>query len=107
MAVFARQFRVEGGGRLCVHQFQLLIGDLNTVLQHLNQAAAGLGGFRIDKADNGVLQIVLVDFPQVVHGVRLGIVQKLKEHLPVHGEGTVKMSGLANDIAIVFFQALQ
>ena len=76
------------------------------MLQHINQAAAGFGGFRVDKADDGIFQVILIDFSQVVHGVRLGTVQKLKQHLPVHGEGTVKMSGLANDIAIVFFQAL-
>ena len=78
LAVFARQFRVEGGGRLCVHQFQLLIGDLNTMLQHLNQAATGFGGFCIDKAYDGILQIVLVYFAQVLHRIRLGIVQEFE-----------------------------
>ena len=106
LAVFLRQIRVEGGGGLGVHQLQLLVGNLNAVLQHINQAAAGFGGFRVDKADDGIFQVILIDFSQVVHGVRLGAVQKLKQHFPVHGEGAVKMSSLANDIAVVFFQAL-
>lgn len=78
LPVFASQFRIEGGGRLCVHQFQLLIGYLNAVLQHLNQAATGFGGLCVDKADDGILQIALVDFPQVVHCVRLGIIQEFE-----------------------------
>ena len=107
LAIFARQFWVESGGRLCVHQFQLLIRDFNTMFQYLDQAATGFGGFSIDKAYDGILQVALVDFPQVVHGVRLGVVQKLEEHLPVHGKGTVKISSFANNIAVVFFQTLQ
>ena len=102
LAVFLHQFRVEGGSRLGVHQIQLAVGDFDAMFQHLNQTATGLGDFCVDKADDGVLQISLVNLTQILHCVRLGVIQKIKQHLPVHGEGTVKMSGLADDIAIVF-----
>ena len=48
------------------------------MLQHLNQAATGFGGFCIDKAYDGILQIVLVYFAQVLHRIRLGIVQEFE-----------------------------
>ena len=107
LAVFLCQFRVEGGGWLSVHQIQLSVGNFNTVFEHINQTAAGLGGFRIDKADNGVLQIILVDFSQIAHRIRLGVVQELEQHLPVNGKQAVKVSGLADHIAVVLGQAFQ
>ena len=107
LAIFARQFWVEGGGRLCVHQFQLLIRDFDTMFQYLDQAATGFGGFSIDKAYDGILQIVFVDFPQVVHGVRLGVIQELEHHFPVNSEQAVKISRSANDIAVVLREPFQ
>ena len=73
------------------------------MLQYLNQAATGFGGFCIDKAYDGILQIVLVYFAQVLHRIRLGIVQELEQHFPVNSEQAVKVGSLADNIAVVLF----
>ena len=77
------------------------------MLQHLDEAATGFGGLCIDEADDSVLQVGLIDFPQVLHRVRLRGIQKLEEHLPVNGEQTVIIAGLANDKTVVLLQPLQ
>ena len=71
------------------------------MLQHIDQAATSLRRFSIDKADNSVFQIIFVNLPQIIHGVRLSVSQELHEHLPVHGEETVELGGLADDITVV------
>ena len=79
----------------------MAVGDFDAVLQHLDQAATGLGGLRIDEADNGILQISLVNFTEIIHRVQLGVVQEFEQHLTVNGKIAVKVGGFANDIAIV------
>ena len=100
LAIFLCQLRIEGGGGLSVHQIELPVGYLNAVLQHIDQAASGFGSLCVDEADDGILQIVFVDFPQIVHRVRLGVSQELHEHLPIHSKKAVKVGGLANDIPV-------
>ena len=77
------------------------------MLQHLNEAATGFGGLRIDEANDGVLQVGLIDFPQVLHRARLRGIQELEEHLSVNGKQAVVIAGLANDETIVLLQPLQ
>ena len=77
------------------------------MLQHLDEAATGFGGLRIDEADDGVLQVGLIDFPQVLHRVRLRGIQELEEHLPVNRKQAVVIAGLANDKTVVLLQPLQ
>ena len=106
-AVLAGQIRVKGCGGFGVHQVQMAVGDFDAVLQHLDQTTTGLGGLRVDEADDGVLQISLVDLAEIVHRVRLSVVQEFEQHLTVNGEIAVKVGGFANDIAIVLGQPFQ
>ena len=99
--ILRQQLPVEGGRRFCIHELQLHIGELNTVLQDVQQAATGLCSFSIDEADDGVLQIALVDFTECRHLVRLGIVQELKQHLPVNGKEAVIVRRFADHITII------
>ena len=73
-AVLTGQIRVEGCCGLGVHQVQMAVGDFDAVFQHLDEAATGLGGFCIDEADDGIFQVTLVDFTQIVHRVRLRVI---------------------------------
>ena len=76
------------------------------MLQQRQQAAACLGGFRVDKADDGILQISLIDLPQRFHGFRLGVVQELKQHLPIHSKQAVIAGCLADHITVILLQTL-
>ena len=71
------------------------------MLQDLDQAATGLGGLCVDKADNGILQIILVNFTQIIHGIRLCIIQEFEKHFPVNSKQTVKVGCFADNIAII------
>ena len=55
LTVLLGQLRIEGGRGLGIHELQLPVGNFNAVLQHFDEAAMGLGGLRIDEADDGVL----------------------------------------------------
>ena len=107
LTILLGQLRIEGGRGLGIHELQLPVGDFNAVLQHLNEAATGFGGLRIDEADDGVLQVGLIDFPQILHRVRLRGIQELEEHLPVNRKQAVVIAGLANDKTVVLLQPLQ
>ena len=76
------------------------------MLQQRQQAATRLGRFRVDEADNGVLQISLIDLPQRIHGFWLGVVQELEQHLPIHGKQAVIAGCLAYHVAVILFQPL-
>ena len=99
--VLCQQVTIEGGCRFGVHKLQLHVGNLNAVLQHIQQTAAGFGHLGIDKADEGVLQIGFVDFAECLHLVRLGIVQKLKQQLTIHSKEAVVACRFADDVTIV------
>ena len=99
--VFRQQLTVEGGCRLGVHKLQLHVGNLNAVLQHIQQTAARFGHLGIDKADEGILQVRLVDFTECLHLVRLGIVQELKQQLTIHSKQTVIAGCLTDEVTIV------
>ena len=71
------------------------------MLQDVQQAATGLCSFSIDEADDGVLQIALVDFTECCHLVWLGIVQELKQQFPVNGKETVIARRFADHITVV------
>ena len=71
------------------------------MLQQRQQAAASLGRFRVDKADNGILQISLVNLSQRVHGFRLSVVQELEQHLLIHGKQAVIAGRLADHVAVI------
>ena len=71
------------------------------MLQHIQQAAARFCDLRVDEADESVLQVGFVDFAECRHLLRLGIVQKLKQQLPVHRKKTVITCRFADDITIV------
>ena len=71
------------------------------MLQHIQQTAAGFGHLSIDKADEGIFQVGLVDFAECRHLIRLGIVQKLKQQLPVHSKKTVITCCFADDVTVV------
>ena len=76
------------------------------MLQHLNQAASCLRSLRIDEADNRLFQIVFVNFTQIIHCIRLCIVQEFKEHLTIHGIIAVKICSLTDYKTIVLLQSL-
>ena len=76
------------------------------MLQQCQQAAASLGRFCVDKTDDGIFEVSLIDFPQRVHGFRLGIVQELEQHLPIHGKQAVIAGCLADHVAVILFQPL-
>ena len=106
-AVLVGQIRVESGCGLGVHQVQVAVGDFDAVFQHLDQAATGLGSFRIDEADNGVLQVSLINLAEIVHCVRLGAVQEFEQQFPVNSEQAVKVGCFADDVTITFTQPFQ
>ena len=107
LTVLLGQLRIEGGRELGIHELQLPVRDFNAVLQHLDETATGFGGFCVDEADDGVLQVGLIDFSQILHRVRLRGIQELEEHLPVNGKQAVVIAGLANDETVVLLQPLQ
>ena len=53
--VVCQQLTVEGGCRLGIHKLKLHVGNFNSMFQHIQQTAAGLGHFGINKADEGIL----------------------------------------------------
>ena len=71
------------------------------MLQHIQQATACFCDLGIDEADEGVLQIGFVDFAECRHLVRLGIVQELKQQLPIHGKKAVIACRFADDVTVV------
>ena len=101
LLILCQQFPVKSGGRLGVHKLQLHIGDFNAVLQHIQQAAARFCDLRVDETDEGILQIGFVDFAERLHFLRLGIVQKLKQQLPIHSKETVVAGRFADDVTVV------
>ena len=71
------------------------------MLQHIQQAAARFCDLGIDKIDEGILQVGFVDFAECLHFLRLGIVQKLKQQLPVHSKETVIACCFADNVTVV------
>ena len=71
------------------------------MLQHVQQAAACFCDLGIDEADEGILQIGFVDFAERRHFIGLGIVQKLKQQLPIHGKKAVIACRFADDVTVV------
>ena len=107
LAVFLCQFRIKGSRGLGIHELNLLIRKLNAMLQNLNQTTTCLRSLRIDKADNRLFQIVFVNLAQILHCIRLCIVQEFKEHLTIHGIIAVKIRSLTDYKTIVLLQTLQ
>ena len=68
------------------------------MLQRIQQAAARFCDLGIDKIDEGILQVGFVDFAECRHLIWLGIVQKLKQQLPVHSKETVVACRFADDV---------
>ena len=73
LAVFLCQFRIKGSRGLGIHELNLLIRKLDTMFQHLNQAASCFRSLRIDEADNRLFQIRLIYFSQIFHCFVLSI----------------------------------
>ena len=71
------------------------------MLQHIQQAATCFCDLRIDEADEGVLQVGFVDFAKCRHLIWLGVIQKLKQQLTIHGKEAVIARCLADDITVV------
>ena len=92
---------VESGRGSGVHEFQLHVGDLNAMLQHVQQAAAGLGHLGIYKADKGILKVGFIDFTERRHLVGLSVVQELEQQLAVHGEQAVIAGCFADNVTVV------
>ena len=99
--ILRQQLLVKGSRRFRVHQFQLHVGNLDAVFQNIQQAATGLCGFSIDKADESILKVSFVDFAERRHFIGLGVVQKLKQQLPVHSKETVIACRLADNVTVV------
>ena len=71
------------------------------MLQHIQQTTARFCNLRVDETDEGIFQIGFVDFAKRRHFIGLGIVQKLKQQLPVHSKKTVITCCFADDVTIV------
>ena len=76
------------------------------MLQYVQQTASILGFFLVDQVYQSFFQIPLVDFPESVHGIGLGIIQESKQQLPVHGIQAIIIFRITDDITIMFFQIL-
>ena len=107
LAVLLRQLRIEGGRGLGVHGLQLSVRNFNAVLQHFDEAAASLGGFRVDEADDGIFQAILVYFLKIRHCVRLCVVQELEQYFPVNGKHAIEIGSFADDKTVVLLQSFQ
>ena len=91
---------VERGGGPGVHQVDVPVGDLHAVFQRLHQGTLAGGNGLVDDADHGLLHIGLEDLPQLGHPVRLGPVQKLKQHPPIHGKKAVVVRRFPDAVAV-------
>ena len=80
------------------------VADLDAAFQHLHQGTFLTGGRLIDDVDDGLLGVLFEDFAQLVHHIRLGLVQKLEQHPPVHGKGPIIVRGLADAVPVMVLQ---
>ena len=77
------------------------------MLQHIQKTSTSLCCFCIDKADNGILQIGLIYFSQVIHRFVLCIFKKLEQHLTVNCKVAVEATCLTNNVTVVLFQSFK
>ena len=100
--------RVEGSGRLAVHQMQ---GDtiikLHTVLQHIQQAAVLLVDLIIDVIEDRLPGLVLIELLQPGQRLLLGCLQKGEQQFRVHAVAGFKRVGRPNLIAVLIPQHFQ
>ena len=97
---------VESSGGLGVHQVQMPVIQLNTAFEHFHERTLIAGHRLIDDIHNSLFCIAFEDLIQLGHHVRLRLIQKLKQHPPVDSEQPVKISSLADTIAVLGVQII-
>ena len=97
---------VQPGRRLPEKEIQLVVCDFHPVLQRIDEAAAVFCQLGVDGSDHGVLRLVPKHLAERRHSLGLRLVQKLEEHLTIHGELGVKAKILPLHISVLAHQPL-
>lgn len=75
--------------------------QLNTVSEDFKQAAPFLRTLRIDERNNGIFEPVLMYLAELLHCLRLGIVQKAEQHFTVDRKTAVKVGRFSDRVAVL------
>ena len=71
------------------------------MFEYFNQTAPFLRTLGIDKANERIFEPVLMDFTELLHCLRLGIVQKAEQHFTVKGKTAVEVCGVSDRKAVL------
>ena len=109
------EFLVEGRCRLRIHQIQMNVGQLHTMLKHIKTTAVRSRFLLIDEGNNGIFGFFLIDFAQSLQLFRLSCVKESKQSLAVHSKKAVELRcrsfyitafrlyKLVDDVPLIFF----
>ena len=75
--------------------------QFDTVTEDFKQAAPFLRTLRIDERNNGIFEPVLMYLAELLHCLRLGIVQKAEQHFTVKGKTAVEVCCFSDRVAVL------
>ena len=105
--IVLQEFWVKIGGRLAIHQIQVLVCKVNAVLERADKASVLLVHFAVEVVEQGFLEIALVHLAQEFDFFRLRLGQKLHEQFAVYCKTAIEVLVRAHTVAVMLFQVIE
>lgn len=102
-AISEKLNKIDKGSSIEVEYYNngcYLTEKLDAVFEDFKQTSPFFRTLRIDERNNGIFEPVLMYLAELLHCLRLGIIQKAEQHFTVKGETAVEVSGVSDSKAV-------